>query len=82
MSYEIQVRRPCTQPNPRLWVGKWECPECGAYVDAEFISGAMRGTINHRPVTEWMPLADAIRQAHVEEAKAAQRAMGIDGGKA
>ena len=73
---EVQIRRPCSQSTVFAEIDKgqvpswwrqgipvvWMCLECGA-------SGSEAGKPPHNAVTEWMPLSEAVRLAHIEEAK-------------
>ena len=61
---EVQIRRSCKRPELNWFSGYWECSDCGAYSPA-----SKADDLQHRSVTEWMPLAEAVRLAHIEEAK-------------
>ncbi len=54
---EIQVRKPCSQPEPQVYFGGLpgvRCPECGAY------TYRADNAMEHKLVVVWMPLTEAL----------------------
>ncbi len=55
---DIQVRRECSKPEPVTDSTRNTCPECGMW------SYGKPEAIQHRSVIVWMPLIEAITEAH------------------
>lgn len=63
---EIQVRRPCSKPEPQDQGSCWICAECGEWWQTP-------GEESHSYVCEWLPAHEVLEKAHIEGIKAVKQ---------